>query len=483
MIQMPAFYTKSLSGDENFPSAADNLLKLTDTVWCTPESPVPGSVHLDLWQRWLLRHILELYPEGHPRAGQLRYRQVIVSMGRQNGKSLISSILALYGLLREPGAVVIGIASSVDQARIIYDRVKFTTEAVPQLAKRFTRSSVTRGLETTTHSTYELKASKSAAVQGIPVSVGLPDELHLTKPEMWQALVNGTASRANGIVVGITTAGDSGSELLIDLYDRGRKAVEIPDTRFGVFVWEAPDASVPADDETLAEYLCLANPTLAEGRIDLETVISDCRALPDADVIRYRLNRFVDSSSSWLSPGTWQMAAGAVDLADAGRNIVWGIDQATDGSVCSITGNFLDDDGQAYTAVVASLVSPKQDDVINLCNGLSRISQNFVLENSPGNRKLIEALSSRNPMVLYRGDACAASMMLYRRLSAGTLTHNGDPLMTLQVNSAMRKNIGMDWRLTRGRGNNAVPIDALMATAAGIWALETAPKKTMQLFV
>jgi len=402
-------------------------------------------------------------------------------MGRQNGKSLISSILAVWGLLREPGAVVIGVASSVDQARIIYDRVKFTTEAVPQLASRFIRSSITRGLETTTHSTYELKASKSAAVQGIPVSVGLPDELHLTRKEMWQALVNGTASRANGIVVGITTAGDSGSALLIDLYDRARKAVDVPDSRFGVFVWEAPDASVPSDDATLGEYLTLANPSLAEGRLDIETVISDCRALPDADVIRYRLNRFIDSSSSWLSPGAWVMAGGAVDLADGGKSITWGIDQATDGSVCSITGNFLDDDGQAYTALVASLVAPQQDDVLNLCNGLSRISQHFALESSPGNKKLIEALKSRHPQILYRGDACAASMMLYRRLAAGTLTHNRDPLLTQQVNHAMRKNVGMDWRLTRGRDNS--PIDGLMATAAGLWALDTAPKWTMQLFV
>src|SRR5665647_466745 len=298
-MQYPAFYTKSLSGDENFPSAADNLLKLTDKVWCTPESPTPGSVHLDLWQRWLLRHVLELYPLGHPRAWQLRYRQVLVSMGRQNGKSLISSILAVWGLLREPGAVVIGVASSVDQARIIYDRVKFCTEAVPQLAKRFIRSSITRGLETTTHSTYELKASKSAAVQGIPVSVGLPDELHLTRAEMWQALVNGTGAKQNGIVVGITTAGDSGSALLIDLYDRARKAVEIPDSRMGVFVWEAPDASLPADDETLTEYLYAANPSLAEGRLDLETVLFDTRSIHPADAIRYKLNRFVDSSSSW----------------------------------------------------------------------------------------------------------------------------------------------------------------------------------------
>jgi phage terminase large subunit-like protein len=480
-VQLPAWSTQTLSGTEDFPSAADSLLTLVDAVWCTPESPLPGSVKLDLWQRWLIRHILEMYPIGHPRAGQLRYRQVLVSMGRQNGKSLISSILAVWGLLREPGAVVIGVASTVDQARIIYDRVKFTTEAVPQLAKRFTRSSVTRGLETTTHSTYELKASKSAAVQGIPVSVGLPDELHLTRKEMWQALVNGTASRSNGIVVGITTAGDSGSELLIDLYDRARKATEDPDSRMGVFVWEAPDASLPADDETLAEYLTLANPTLAEGRLDIETVISDCRSLPAADVIRYRLNRFVDSSSSWLSPGTWQMAGGAVDLADGGRDLVWGIDQATDGSVCSITANFADDDGQAYTALVASLVEPRHDDVIALCNGLARMSQRFALEKSPGNKKILEALKSRHPTILYREDACAASMMLHRRLVQGKLTHNRDPLLTQQVNAALHKNVGLDWRLTRGKDNK--PIDALMATAAGIWAVDTAPTWTSQLFV
>lgn len=478
-MQLPSWYSKPLT--EDFPSDGDALLALVDKVWNTPKSPKPGSLKLDDWQRWLIRSILETYPPGHPKAGQLRYRQVLISVARQNGKSTIASILAMYGMLREPGAVVIGIASTAEQARLIYDYVKFTTTNVPQFAKRFTKMTDTRGLVTNTGSRYEIKASKSAAIQGIPISVGLADELHITREEIWQALVNGTAAQPDGIVIGITTAGDSGSTLLIDLYDRGRKSIEDADSRFGVFVWEAPDASVPSDDETLGQYLCLASPSLAEGRLDLADAITDARAQRPADAIRYKLNRFVDSSSSWLSPGTWQMSGGAVDLADGGRDIVWGIDQATDGSVCSITANFADDEGQAYTALVASLMAPKHDDVMNLLNGLSRISQRFALENTPGNKKIAEALKGRSLSLLNRGEACAASMMLHRRLVSGTLTHNRDPLLTQQVNAAMSKNVGTDWRLTRGRDNK--PIDALFATAAGLWALDTAPKWTSQLFV
>ena len=50
------------------------------------------------WQKWLLRSVLERYPDDHPepsKAGRLRYKQVVISMPRKNGKSLLGALLAL----------------------------------------------------------------------------------------------------------------------------------------------------------------------------------------------------------------------------------------------------------------------------------------------------------------------------------------------------------------------------------------------------
>ena len=199
-------------------------------------------------------------------------------MGRQNGKSTIAACYGLYGLLRAPGQLVIGIASSADQARIVYDRTMYVIRSNKSLAGLFDRLTDTRGIKSKDGGKYEIKASQSlGALQGLSVSLGICDELHILQASAWYDLVNGTGGRANGLVIGITTAGDDNSELLKTLYSNGEKALQGDKSleRFGFFVWEAPESVVPEEDNALAEALRAANPSLASGRIDLENVLSD----------------------------------------------------------------------------------------------------------------------------------------------------------------------------------------------------------------
>src|SRR5690606_33988133 len=88
----PQRWTAPLSPD--FPSAFDSYRDLFRIVWF-----VAFAYTLEVWQETLLRHVFELFPEGHKRAGQLRWRQVIVSLGRQNGKTEIACAVALIVLL------------------------------------------------------------------------------------------------------------------------------------------------------------------------------------------------------------------------------------------------------------------------------------------------------------------------------------------------------------------------------------------------
>src|SRR5699024_8306456 len=77
---------------------------------------------LDGWQEAVLHALSELFPEGHERAGQLRYRQVIVSLARQQGKTELAAALGLLFMLHRSDAYVVGIASTVEQARLVYRR-------------------------------------------------------------------------------------------------------------------------------------------------------------------------------------------------------------------------------------------------------------------------------------------------------------------------------------------------------------------------
>lgn len=121
---------------------------------------------------------------------------------------------AFNGLVREAGAFVTGIALSAEPARIVYTRLLSVIQGNATLRARFER---------------------------------LADELHLMKAALWSDLVNGTAACRNGIVAGITTAGDDQTDLLKTLY---QTIDEGPGERYGFVVWEAPEAKVLDDEDT-----------------------------------------------------------------------------------------------------------------------------------------------------------------------------------------------------------------------------------------
>lgn len=469
----PSRFSAPLS--EDFPSHGDWLLKLVDLVWRLPNGKL---LKLDEWQRWLIRAALEVYPEGHPRAGELRYRQVLISMGRQNGKSILGAIFALYGLVREAGALVIGIASSAEQARIIYARLLFVIRRDPSLSKRFERLTDTRGISSKDGGRYELKASKSAAVQGLDLSTGLVDELHITKPELWSDMVNGTRARYNGIVIGLTTAGDDNSLLLKHLYQAADEASE----RFGYFIWESEEDAIPDDNETFGKYLCQANPSVACGRLDLDTVINDVRGQPDTDILRYGFNRFVAASAVFISAALWlRCQRGSEDEFPEGRP-VFAFDRSPDWTYASVVAAIKDEKGVIHTEVVASINKPTLGQLIEIAVQLSSKSPIVFAVDGYALKDFGNELKKRGMPVMLatQGDNINAAATLFSKIKQKRIRHDGAPLLSMQMPRTIRKNIGEHFRISRK--DSSVEIDAVIAESLAVLAAETRNEQPLQLF-
>jgi len=468
----PTRYTPPLSDD--FPSAFDRFAKVFQIIWT-----IAFGYALEAWQVSLIRAILEVYPAGHPRAGQLRYRQVVISLGRQNGKTEIAAALGLWRLLSKVGALVIGIASSAEQARLVYDRTMAAITRNADLAERFDRLTETRGIRALDGGRYEIKAAKSAALQGLPIDLGIVDELHLLKRALWSDLVNGTGGRPNCLVAGITTAGDVESELLIDLYRLGDEAVDDEETRVGFFVWEAPEARVPEDDETLGRWLALANPSVASGRMDLETVIADVRTLSKPEIIRYRLNRFVDSVrhpfiefSHWLDA---QRAEG--ETLPSGR-VVFTFDRTPDWAYGTVTATVCDSEGVVWSEIAASVVNPSLERFVRIAEQLARHAPAMFAMDAYTLRGLGNELKKRGlPVHLgTQADAFTAAARLHRLILTKKFRHAGDPLLAQQIPRAITKTVGENFRISRA--DSSVEIDAVLATALGVAVAEALPKES-----
>lgn len=453
----PTRYTPPLS--EDFPSVFGQLRDVFRLAW-----KMAYGYALEEWQEETLCAITEI----DPTTRHLRFRQVLISLGRQNGKTELAAALGLLFLLWKRSPYLVGIASSAEQARLVYDRTMQVIRST-SLSKRFDRLTDTRGIRTKTGGRYEIKATKSAALQGIPVDGALADEVHLLRLTLWSDLVNGTGGRPDCLVAGITTAGDDDSELLLHLYslaDAGTTA------SFGYFIWEAPEARVPKDDETLGEYLKAANPSIASGRIDLATVIEDVRSMPESDVIRYRLNRFVSRSNVFIGAGAWAAATwGESEAFPREVRPVFGIDRTPEWGHASIVAA-AQVDGVIWTQVVASIPQPTLERIATACVGLAKWSPLAFSMDGYQLRDLGVELKKRGLPVRIesQGGLMNSSALLYSKLNQGKLKHRGDPLLSVQIPRTVRRNVGEGYRISRQ--DSSVEIDAVVATALAVYAAE-----------
>lgn len=480
-LQLPSTFTPSLTGDEEFVTDGDLLIELVRVAWKSPENP-EGLV-LDEWQTWLIRHLLERYPKDWPDqglAGRLRWRSSVVSVGRQNGKSLLGAILAIYGLLiHEQGAQVLSLASSTDQARIIYARVLYVIQNNKALRKRFKKATEHRGITTIDGgSRYDVKAAKEAALQGIPISLCLFDELHLAKAGMWSAAILGTSQRRDGLVIGITTAGDQNSDTLIRLYEEGRSASESddPNNRFGFFLWEAP-ANAPVTEPAA---IMAANPSVASGRIPVERVISDLKTIPEHEARRYRLNQFISGSvTSWLPNHLFRQAAAKGVTNRTG--VVIGVDRTTNWEFATIAA--ANNNGELIeTELIASIGKPTEDKLFNYLLDLYHRTQYraIVLDDRQFPNLGFKLKQAGLPVWrLYYKEIAGACSTSYAAFSNGLVRHNNDPILVTQMPNGVTKYTGETWAISRKESGE---IDALMATLFAMYVALVAKDTGVQVF-
>lgn len=468
---VPGVFTKPLD---------DNLRAHSDGPWLREfcDKYVPyfdgNPFKLEDWQGDLLDHILERYPADWPVVelrGHLRFREVVVSMGRQNGKSAIASAMALYGLFKQvAGAQVIGLASNRIQATIVFDRVKKIIDNHPQLAKRF-KTTHTRGITRTDKpGKYDVLPAKADALQGTPVTLCLFDEVHLCPEDMWDAMVDGTSAKADALVLGITTAGNDSSVLLKRLYIEGRKASEASDSRFGFFLWEAPTDCRLDDVEALKD----ANPSLVDGHLNLDIILDAIRKQPEDHARRFRFNQFRDGSGSWLPMPMWRRSTGAKVPVGEERTIIFAVDRTPSWEFATITANYKDDDGVVHTKVVASIRKPNLEWLTNICIALyeKHYPKKFVMEDGYILGDLVFELKKRGIPCdgLKQYDRANAGMTFYALISTGKVKHNQDPLLSQQLPFAQKKDNAEGWSISRPASKGS--IDAVLATVYGVYACE-----------
>ncbi|MGW9567145.1 terminase large subunit domain-containing protein [Prescottella equi] len=472
-VWLPRFWTRPIENPDY--SEGEALIRVAEAVFRFEAS---DEQRLDVWQKWLIREILQRYPAGHPRAGQLVYKQVVVSMGRQNGKTVLGAVFALYGLImmvrRAPD--VISLASTVKQAKNLYRKVRFCIENVPLLAGRF-KATDRAGISSRNlakPATYEVMAAGNGdGLQGFSGCLMLLDELHLLKPETWWALVLGASAQIKAMVAGFTTAGDDSSELLKALYVIGRASVakdEDHDERFGFFLWEA-DADLELYDP---RALLQANPAIAVGRLSLADELATGRNMLESEYRRYRRNEFVSVENTWMPLPAWLAASGpGIPKTRALPLIVsFARSRGSWDRVSVVASTKID--GIVYTELIAVLTHADTEWLERVCVDLStRFTVEKFVTDVETMKHTILALGKQHHLpaeYLTTANIANATVAVHAMVKSGRLVHAGDADLQKQIPSVVAVNSGAGVAISVAKSFGT--IDGVYATVMGAFIAE-----------
>lgn len=434
------------------------------------------SLVLTGWQAWLLESLFERREDG-----LLRYKRSVIGLGRKNGKSLLGSLIALYGLIEgEHGAEVYSAAGDRRQARVVFDEAKWQVQQSPALSGicKVYRDVIE---VPSTHSIYRVLSSDAKLQQGLNPSTVVFDELHVQpNAELWDALTLGSGARRDPQIVSITTAGYDMSSICGSLYGYGQKVCrgEIDDETFGFWWWEAPEGCDLNDRQGWAD----ANPNLAEGLLDPEDMELAVRQTSEVAVRRYRLNQWVRTAAdSWLPSGAWELCRSELSLTP-GQTVWVGVDMALKhDSIAVVTVGF---NGERLVSV-AKIWLPDGGvmDVAAVESYLRELSQKFEVREIAYDpaffQRSAEALAEDGfPMVEFPQSPqrmVPACGHLYEMIVNQQLAHDGNPVFADQVMSAAQRIKDSGWTLSKGKSKRK--IDAVIALAMAVDRATTTPEQ------
>lgn len=209
------------------------------------------------WQKWFLLHALELNEDG-----TYRFRYVILLVGRQNGKSLVLLVLALWHLYALGSEEVIATAQDLGRSEAAWKECVEWVEADEELSELIVN--VDRGhpklLEIGGDNdedmpwkrVYRVASAGRRGGRGFSGDLILMDELreHQTW-DTWGTVTNTMNARPRGQAYAFSNAGDNLSIVLRYLRAQAHKRLGWPDGDADKEVLGEDD---PALEEFLAQY-------------------------------------------------------------------------------------------------------------------------------------------------------------------------------------------------------------------------------------
>lgn len=334
------------------------------------------------WQRALLIRALELNPDG-----TYRFKTILLLVARQNGKSTLMQVLALWRMFAEGAPLVIGTAQSLDIAEEQWAGAVEIAEGIPELAELIEHVDRTNGkkaLRLDSGERYKVAAASRRGGRGLSGDLVLLDELREHQNwQAWGAVTKTTMARKLAQIWAASNAGDMASVVLRRLRSLAHRALGWPDGKdgmddldklgdsqdettevddsLGIFEWSSAPGRGVWDREGWAE----ANPSLGY-TIDLRSIAAAASTDPEWVFRTEVMCQFVNMLGTGPFPtGSWAATLDAKNdraerevTRDLDRPACYGIDMSHDRTMVYIALAFWDTEGRIRGEIVAQRAGP-----------------------------------------------------------------------------------------------------------------------------
>lgn len=302
--------------------------------------------------------------------GLRRFREALVLVGKGNGKSTMMAGNATFLACKdhEPGADILLLANSKEQAGIVFNECKAEIEASPALAGRF------RTLRDGIHydkdnATIQHRSSDSQKLDGLNPHGAIFDEIHEYRDfKLLNIIKRSTVKRRQPLVIYITTMGDVIDGPLAQYYGLFTDAMEgklnpVISDRMFCYIAEMDEGDDPEDWKSWGK----ANPSLGK-TLQIETLRTEwerVKLVPQerANFICKQLNIMVNADDmAYVQPEVIRRNNGVIELESLlGRRCYGGFDLSNREDFTAAALEFPLDDGRSFVMLHSWVPQRKVD--------------------------------------------------------------------------------------------------------------------------
>jgi hypothetical protein len=427
-----------------------------------------AGVILDGWQEDFLEASL----------GRIRGRwsapESVLVAARQNGKSEVAIADALWTATSGPKKLVIVSSHEVKTNEEIFRRMRDIVET-PTFEEFEPRIYTANGRESITlnnGSRIKFLARSKHSGRGFGADLIIADEAMVLSDASWSSLKPSLSASKEPRLLLLSSAPHADSAVLRRYALRGRSG---EDKDLCYFEWTAPPDAAPDSFEAWSS----SNPAL--GRISLETVASELKALDPEAFARERLGIWhEDETPSPFPPGSWDALAYQGHLeVDGTPCFAVDVSPARDRSTIAVAANTKA--ARPLVEVVeaqrgTSWVVPKLQEIVGQYAGTE-----VIVDRSAWGASLADDIRAVSISV-HETDAAEVSTAAGQFLEAvleQKFFHRGDPRLTNAVEGSRQRPIGERWGWDRKIPS--VDVSPLVAASLALWGLKTL-KPAIQYF-